>query len=45
MQEPIPVVEGEIIDVIDEPVPGIVRVTEIEEVSVAVPEPDDDSEE
>jgi len=32
-----PVVENTIIDVIDEPVPGVLRVTEIEEVSVVVP--------
>lgn len=33
-----PVVKDTIVDVVDEPVPGIVRVTEIEEVSVAVPD-------
>ena len=30
-------VEQTVIDVVDEPVPGIVRITEIEEVGVAVP--------
>jgi hypothetical protein len=40
-----PVVEGEIIDVVDEPVPGGVRVTEIEATSVAAPDSDDDKQE
>ena len=39
-----PVVEREIIDVVDEPVPGVVRVTEIEATSVAAPVSDDDNE-
>jgi len=43
----VPVVEGEIIDVVDEPMPGVIRVTEIETTRVAVPdsESDDDEEE
>jgi hypothetical protein len=41
---PTPVVEDTVIDVVDEPIPGVMRVTEIEEVSVAVPEADDDEE-
>ena len=40
-----PAVEDTIIDVIDEPVPGVLRVTEIEEVSVAVPDTEEDDEE
>jgi hypothetical protein len=40
-----PVVEGEIIDVIDEPIPGVVRVTEIEATRVTVPDTDNDNEE
>ncbi len=42
--ELVPVVEGEIIDVVDEPVPGVVRVTEIETTRVTVPDTDDDEE-
>ncbi len=37
-RRPNPVVKDTIIDVIDEPMPGVVRVTEIEEVSVEAPE-------
>jgi len=37
-----PVVQDTIIDVIDEPVPGVIRVTEIEEISVASPDSDED---
>jgi len=37
-----PVVEDTIIDIVDEPVPGVMRVTEIEEVTVSA---DDDDEE
>jgi hypothetical protein len=37
-----PVVEDRIVDVIDEPFPGVVRVTEIEEVSVKESDGDDD---
>ena len=33
-----PLVEQTVIDVVDEPVPGVVRITEIEEVGVAVPD-------
>ena len=44
-EEMIPVVQGEIIDVVDEPVPGVVRVTEIETTRVTVPEADEDDEE
>ena len=40
-----PIVQGEIIDVIDEPVPGVMRVTEIEETRVTVRGADDDNEE
>jgi len=39
-----PTVEDTIIDVVDEPVPGVLRVTEIEEVSVAVPDAEEDEE-
>ena len=38
----IPVVQGEIIDVVDEPMPGVVRVTEIETTRVTLPNSDDD---
>jgi hypothetical protein len=33
-----PVIEDTIVDVIDEPLPGVTRITEIEEVSVAMPD-------
>jgi len=36
-----PVVEETVIDVIDEPFPGVVRVTEIEETEVTLPDTDD----
>ena len=32
-----PVVEETVIDVVDEPLPGVVRVTEIEEMQIVVP--------
>ncbi len=35
----VPVVENTIIDVIDEPVPGVVRVTEYESVRTTTPKP------
>ena len=35
-----PVVEKTVIDVVDEPLPGIVRVTEIEETEVSAPDSD-----
>jgi len=38
------VVQDNVIDVLDEPLPGVLRVTEIEEVSVAVPDEDDEGE-
>jgi hypothetical protein len=44
-QAPTPVVEDTVIDIIDEPAPGVVRVTEIEEISVAVPESEKQSDE
>ena len=34
-----PVIEETIIDVVDEPLPGVVRLTEIEEMEVSVPDP------
>jgi hypothetical protein len=40
----VPVVEGEIIDVVDEPLPGMVRVTEIETTRVTIPDANDDGE-
>lgn len=40
----VPVVEGEIIDVVDEPMPGVVRVTEIETMRVTVPGSDEENE-
>ena len=40
----VPVVEGEIIDVVDEPLPGVVRVTEIEATRVTIPDANDDGE-
>jgi len=43
-QPPKPAVKDTIIDVIDEPVPGVLRVTEIEEVSVALPDAEEDDE-
>lgn len=39
-QEPTPAVETAVIDVVDEPIPGVVRVTEIEETRVTLPDPD-----
>jgi len=42
---PGPALEDTVIDVIDEPVPGVLRVTEIEEVTVAVPDSENDDEE
>jgi hypothetical protein len=42
---PTPVVEDTVVDIIDEPIPGVVRVTEVEEVSVAVPDSEQDEEE
>lgn len=44
-QQMVPVVEGEIIDVIDEPMPGMVRTTEIEATRVTLPGSDDGNEE
>ena len=41
----VPVVEGEIIDVVDEPMPGVVRVTEVEATRVTVPGAGDEDEE
>jgi hypothetical protein len=43
-QLPGPTVEDTIVDVIDEPVPGVLRVTEIEEVSVTTPDSEEDDE-
>jgi hypothetical protein len=40
----VPVVEDTIIDVIDEPVPGVVRVTECETISMTTPKPGADPE-
>ncbi len=37
-----PVVETTIIDVVDEPLPGVVRVTEIEETEVVVPDSEEE---
>ena len=37
-----PVVEETIIDVIDEPLPGVVRLTEIEEMEVAAPDSEEE---
>ncbi len=42
--EMVPVVEGEIIDIVDEPLPGVVRVTEIEATRVTIPDANDDGE-
>lgn len=36
-RRPAPVVEDTIVDIVDEPLPGVTQVTEIEEVSVAMP--------
>ena len=38
-----PIVEDTVIDVIDEPVPGVVRVTEYEAVRISTPKQDADS--
>jgi hypothetical protein len=38
-----PVVQDTIIDVIDESVPGVIRVTEIEDVNVAMPESEEEN--
>ena len=43
-EQMIPLVQGEIIDIVDEPMPGVVRVTEIETTRVTVPDSDDDVE-
>ena len=43
-QPPKAVVLDNVIDVMDEPLPGVLRVTEIEEVSVAVPDVEEDDE-
>jgi hypothetical protein len=40
-----PVVQQTVIDVVDEPLPGVMRVTEIEETEVSVPESKDQEEE
>ena len=40
-QRSTPQVEDTIIDVVDEPIPGVLRVTEIEEITVAVPDSDE----
>ncbi len=37
-----PVVKQTVIDVVDEPLPGVVRVTEIEETEVTVPDTDEE---
>jgi hypothetical protein len=42
---PAPAVEDAVIDIVDEPAPGVVRVTEIEKVSVGVPDSDEKDEE
>jgi hypothetical protein len=44
-RHPTPVVVDTIVDIIDEPLPGVMQVTEIEEVGVAVPEDGDDKQE
>ncbi len=36
----VPVVEDTIIDVVDEPVPGVIRVTEYETIRTTIPRPD-----
>jgi sRNA-binding protein len=41
-ERPESVVQDTIVDIVDEPLPGVVRVTEIEEVSVATPDEDDE---
>jgi hypothetical protein len=38
-------VEDTIVDVIDEPVPGVIRVTEYETITATSPKPDSDTEE
>ena len=40
----VPVIEDTIIDVVDEPVPGVVRVTEYETIRATTPRREDDSE-
>ena len=37
-----PVVQDTIIDIVDEPLPGVVRVTEIEGVSITTPDEDEE---
>ena len=37
-----PVVEKTVIDVVDEPLPGVVRLTEIEEMEVSVPDSEEE---
>ena len=39
-----PVVEETVLDIVDEPLPGVVRITEIEEMEVAVPDTEEDEE-
>lgn len=41
----VPVMEDTVVDVVDEPVPGVVRVTEIEEVNVAVSDSEEEKDE
>jgi hypothetical protein len=41
---PAPQIEAEIIDVVEEPFPGVVTLTEFETVRVTVPDSDDDNE-
>ena len=38
-------VEDTIVDVMDEPVPGVIRVTEYETITTPIPKPDSDTEE
>ena len=37
-----PVVEETVIDIVDEPLPGVVRLTEIEEIEVSVPDSEEE---
>ena len=37
-----PVIEETVVDMVDQPLPGVVRLTEIEEMEVSVPDPEEE---
>jgi hypothetical protein len=40
MKQPTPAIETSVVDVIEEPVPGVITVTEFEETEIAIPDRD-----